>query len=585
MNDDLKTVVHDYYNTKVPVPPYWRTARDEAATLSPEEYEWLYQIATTKPVYSKKVELLQKTLQHYRNRKSCNSPLPLIFRQAVYLLAYELCNGDYYDTAQKKALDDVGLAHNSFSKWKMSPKNDFNAQSSLTSESIDVPTIVPLKYQGKKNMALIYLASELSKQVPYKKFVDIFGGSGAVTVGIAKKPDAQYFINDADPDQTNIYDLLRNQGKDFIKDISEIYNIIHKLSEASVNQGICLSLFPKVTVSELIDIGKSLVVSSHQKAYEKYSVEDDKYKKYLENHPDIPLSGDIYQVPSVPTVYNHDIRIHLRRIYNWGNRVNALVDDLSHPEILFSRGLFKYFDSVRTQPDCFSIRQRAVATMFQQSISLRPRADLSDCITQEKLKKICSNLSVWNRVVGEYKHYKIKVFNELDVEVVSREDINRKDTLLYLDSPYIATVGYKSIYGQKEFKALHDKLAGFAGYWIFSCRVGINYKSDPYKIPENDTKFMDKYDNLQYLINLYSDIAQYVAFIRDKDISDQEYFIISGIREVMFLNFSASIPDMNILRKLTGRKIDGANRKSVYRIISYKEFLPMAMQGIDPKNW
>ena len=153
-------------------------------------------------------------------------------------------------------------------------------------------------------------------------------------------------------------------------------------------------------------------------------------------------------------------------------------------------------------------------------------------------------------------------------------------------------MGYKSVYGRNEFQALHDKLADFTGYWIFSCRIGVNYKSKPDEIPKNDTTFMDKYENIKFLLNLYSDIAQYVAFIRNKDVSDEYYLVHDGIKEVMFLNFPAYAPDINILRKLIAEKtqnkrirIDGANKKSVYSIMSYEEFYPLAVKGLDPANW
>lgn len=119
MNEKVKEKVHAYYNSKVPVSNYCHTIRSDFATLSPEEYDILYEIMETNPYYIKKAELLRQAVEHYQNRKSCNSPLPLLLRQAVYLLAYELCKGDYYDIAQRKALKDVGLSHNSFSKWHM----------------------------------------------------------------------------------------------------------------------------------------------------------------------------------------------------------------------------------------------------------------------------------------------------------------------------------------------------------------------------------------------------------------------------------------------------------------------------------
>ena len=62
MNEDIKLKVHTYYDAKVPILPYWSTARNKAATLSPEEYEFLYEIATTNPVYSKKGRTIAKCI-------------------------------------------------------------------------------------------------------------------------------------------------------------------------------------------------------------------------------------------------------------------------------------------------------------------------------------------------------------------------------------------------------------------------------------------------------------------------------------------------------------------------------------------
>lgn len=289
MNDEIKEEIHAYYNSRVPASSYRRTVRSDVATLSPEEYDILYEIIKTNPYYTRKAELLKQLVIHYQNRKSCNSPLPLILRQAVYLLAFELCNGDYYDTAQKKALDDLGLGHNTFSKWHMQPKNDFNAQLFLQLKDMEAPPVIPLRYQGKKNTALVYLASELSKQVEHHKFVDVFGGSSAVTVGVSKDTNTQYFINDADPSMTDIYKTLRYHGKTFIKALMEIQNAVDKIPEATDLSSICLSLFPEAIASEMIEVGKSLVHNSLEKDWANYKEADDNYKAFLSEHPDAPV--------------------------------------------------------------------------------------------------------------------------------------------------------------------------------------------------------------------------------------------------------------------------------------------------------
>lgn len=144
--------------------------------------------------YDKKVEYLKQLLEHYRGRKSPNSPLPIIFRQAIYLLAYDLCkNEQNCSTAQNSVLLDIGLSHNTFTRWSMHPKDDYlsdtNSQNTLsksthskdtdskdassndtssndTSSNDTIPLTMPIFYQGKKNYSLVYMVGELSKQVP-----------------------------------------------------------------------------------------------------------------------------------------------------------------------------------------------------------------------------------------------------------------------------------------------------------------------------------------------------------------------------------------------------------------------------------
>lgn len=591
-NEAKVVVVHNYYDEKVPASRYRRTVRYEAAKLSPGEYDILYELVTTNPFYSKKVELLRQVLKNYQFRKSCsNSPLPLVFKQAVYLLAYELCKGDYYDVAQKKALEDVGLSHNCFSKWNMHPKDDFKEQLHQQLSATEPPVTIPLEYQGKKNLALVNLVSELSKQIPYTKFVDVFGGSGAVTVGISKRLNARYYINDISTTQTHIYSLLRNHGEIFVKVVSEIYDIIHSISEASQYKDFRLCLFPEITTSEIIKIGKDVVTSSLEHADSESSSYYKKYKtrldNYLEKHPETPISKNIYD--PLPKDHITDYRLYQRHndacesLY----KKHSLQNTLSQPLLLYAKGLSKYFSRVVKQPEYFSPQQHAVASIFNESFSERDEADLYGYIALEVLKETYNNINLWKRVIHEFTSYKIKIFNQKDVEVVSRKDINCNDTLLYLDSPYIETVGYKVSYGKDEFVALHDELAKFSGYWIFSCRVGVNSGNSNHTIPNinNTNKSQRKYEALQFLFNLYSDIAKYVAFIKDEKQSDEDAFTNSKIKEIMLLNFSATAPDMNILRNLINGRINGANKSSIYRIISYEEFYPIAMHESNPDTW
>ena len=584
-----------YFNSLVPADRYKQTVRSSLADIDETEYQLLYEIVADNPFYTRKAELLRQVLEHYQNRKSYNSPLPLLFRQAVYLLAYELCNGDSYDTAQKKALDDVGLSHNMFSKWKMNPKKDFIY---LRQKSAEAPTIIPLTYQGKKCTALIYLVSELSKQIKYNKFVDVFGGSSAVTVGISKKENAQYFINDIAPSMVAIYETLRNHGNLLLETFTEIQDAIQRIPEAEDFSNMTLSLFPDANVYELIEKQRNYINSVIDENNKCFLAADKKLRDFLYNyqktHPDTVLPQNIYDDLSK---YILDYKVCLLQQDALGPlyQMSNLKADLSHLKILYIRELYKYFKNVNKHPDCYSIQQRGIAAIFclSHNFSARARSDLTNTINLKSVENFFDNKKVWEQVIHEYQHYKIKIFSQLDVDIVSNKDINCHDTLLYLDSPYIATNGYgeankekkkrsaqkKGGYGRKEFKALHDKLATFTGYWIFSCRVGIPLDNSLDKIPTDSDASLHKCEDLQFLFTLYSDIAKYVAFIRNNDESDEEYLTRIDKREVMFLNFPAIAPDINILRKLTGGSIDGCNKKSVYRIISYEKFYPLAIKA------
>lgn len=586
--------VNAYFNSLVPADRYRQTVRSSLADIDTTEYQLLHEIVVDKPLYTRKVELLRQALKHYRSRKSRNSPLPLLFRQAIYSLAYELCS-EVYSIAQKKALDDLGLGHNTFSKWKMTPKKDFIY---LKQESVEAPTIIPLKYQGKKSTGLIYLVSELSKQIKYNKFVDVFGGSSAVTVGISKKEKAQYFINDISPSMIAVYETLHNHGNLLLETFSEIQDAIQRVSEAEDLSSICLSLFPDVNAYEQIEQRRNAINDAIAEENRKFLVDDKIFKDYLQRYlkiyPNTVLPKNIYDDLS-KSVLDYRVNQLQKNALDHISKINDLKADLSRLGVLYTRELYKYFNNIKDLEN-YSIPQRGIATMFVHLFPDRSRSDLTNSITLKTLKKFF-NEKVWEKVVHEYQHYQIKILSQLDVDIVSNHDINCRNTLLYLDSPYIGTSGYdeankkkkkmstekSSGYGRKEFKALHDKLATFTGYWIFSCRVGIHYDNKKNgTIPADPDYYLHKKEDLQFLFNLYSDIAKYVAFIKDRTESDEEYFEQATDREVMLLNFPAITPDMNILRKLIKGRIDKDKKDPVYRIISYEEFYPMAIKATTP---
>lgn len=81
--------IQSYFDSNVPANRYTSTARGSAANIDSAEWNILSKLIESDDLtYDKKVEYLKQLLEHYRGRKSPNSPLPIVFRQAIYLLAY-----------------------------------------------------------------------------------------------------------------------------------------------------------------------------------------------------------------------------------------------------------------------------------------------------------------------------------------------------------------------------------------------------------------------------------------------------------------------------------------------------------------
>ena len=91
---------------------------------------------------------------------------------------------------------------------------------------------------------------------------------------------------------------------------------------------------------------------------------------------------------------------------------------------------------------------------------------------------------------------------------------------------------------------------------------------------------------IRKVLDMYKELAPNVAFIRPSSVTYEVYFAQMAVpKEVMFFNFQATEPDFSAFYKFMhkdGEKRSiGAAKKSVYQIISYEEFYPLAQEGLD----
>lgn len=565
--DEIKA----YFNSRVPAGRYKQTTRSSLADIDETEYQLLYEFITSNIFYSKKIELLKQLLKHYQDRKSLNSPLPLIFRQAVYLLAYELCDGDYHNIAQKKALEDVGLAHNSFSKWKMHPKEDYILAQHYKNQ---LPLSMPIYYQGQKNYALVHLVDELSKQVHYKTFVDVFCGSGTVTLGIQKYLNRNYYMNDINDSRTNLINVLRDNGEEFLRYLSELMDRIRNFLDENVTDlnASFIPIFPEVSNWEIIAlsvINRILSIRNKKETMPKKISDIDKV---------IPQKISIKDI-SVTDIEKY---INITRIEKY------IAESSKNVQVTFAEGLCVFFDKIIPDGSVTPL-QRAIATVYNDTFSSRRKPSTN------YLNAFYSTLPYWSKVIKEFQSFNITTLNEYDYLAV--EKFNSKDTLLYMDSPYAGTVGYDDEgYTLDDFQKLCDTLKNFKGKWIFSCRATVVYKSklepeetevvdnvDTYWswIYEEDSEFDRKAAAIRAVIEMYRPLAPNVAFIRLAEDDDEFFFEkVSDPKEVMFFNFEATAPDIQEFYKRIHGKVPksryGCTGESVCRILSYEEFYPLA---------
>ena len=212
------------------------------------------------------------------------------------------------------------------------------------------------------------MVGELSKQVPYNNFVDVFCGSGTVTLGVPKDPQHNYFMNDINRTRTNLIDIIRYGGQEFMKSLSELMEKIKGFSEGNhpeTNVPL-LSLFPETSDWKII--GLKLLNDSL------------KEKDKSENKE---ISVDIASVEEI---------VPLATVEEYIAKSSQKAQ-LAYAEVLY---IFfnKIIDNTSAKP-----LQRAIATVYTDTFSTRRKP------TKATLKQFFSTLSYWEKVIDEFQSF------------------------------------------------------------------------------------------------------------------------------------------------------------------------------------
>lgn len=324
-------------------------------------------------------------------------------------------------------------------KWSIYPEKMFKEESYI-------PPLSPIPYAGIKQGWLGYVINKLQAQVPYKKFLDAFGGSGVSIVQFPHNNDSEYYINDFHYANICYYkifkanDLIYNDFLDCVMDISNaLETVINNYSGTDIN---------KVT----------------QGLYNIYDHVSDMCIDYKKKF-------DLFY-----GIIKDDFQIAMSTML--GQEYNCIYTT----EVIIAAVFFAY----GRMPVKGNISKYLKSGKDNNS-TIRKLTDLS--------RRDIENL--FTPIRKMYKDTDIpRNMGASAMELLADKEFNDERTLVYLDSPYLETAGYNanentntgnkvsqtltvSDYGKKfiskdfAMDELLDAVDKFKGNYIFSCRLAV----------------------------------------------------------------------------------------------------------------
>lgn len=466
--------------------------------LEEQDIEELHTIG--KQSYDESCKTLKKLI---KGRKT--STIPLLYRKAVFFLAYRLCFEGKKIGAQTKLLKDLGLAHNSFSKWELDPVRYFQEK------DFDINTVpsLSLKRFGKKNDTLCKEFVKLSSQVSYSSFIDIFTGLATITTSKPKR--GVEYINDYDNNVFNFLLVIRDYAEQFkevcnkvISDfdskdndnktayMKEVYkqfekklrcnNSSHEMKSKS--RGL-KNLFDFLEEWEeesnrgnknlryAIDIYKYLEERAELDSLQKFESVCEKMSKDVKKEKERAKIGKTleYSAKFISTLKEYvDSEIGVN--YADGMYEKTFNKKYKNNEDESSSTIQQYKPNkyeADAKKSFESSIELAVAYYFYNSFDIYYASSISG-VNDENLSSAKEGLK---RVSSYSKRLKkVKILHEDFRDVI--RNFNQEQTLLYLDSPYIATAEYEVGFTHTDQIDMINLLKTFKGKWIFSCRASVH---------------------------------------------------------------------------------------------------------------
>lgn len=451
--------------------------------------------------------------------------IPMLYRKAIFFIAYSRYNDVKKEGVQSQVLKDLGLAHNTFSKWGMNPIRDYK-------EGHDWGADIALERDGKKNDTLLFLFDGIVSRVKYKRIVDIFGGLGAVTASRPIRKGTKGYINDFDKSIANLLAAIKYKPKE----LEELCR--QTLKEIESQQ-----------YEKILEKGDDLYRERLNRQYRRYdiAVDRDDYKSYSK------IEKTIKKLKNIESVELEKIKYAMGLYKKYENEVEDYQESKTEEEKV--NGFVIDEEKVDIN--------NALACYYLYSFTFKYKPTITG-VQPKNLESFKENISKISDYSERLKNVQVSC---CDFKVIIEdEEINSEDTLIYSDSPYWGTKQYAEKFSDKQHRQLHDSLANFKGKWVFSCRQEMT----------NNSEYKDKKDGeakigslLEYF-EMYADIAKYVAYANEDD-----------TYEIMITNFDFTVPNIETLKSHNAEVRGTKNYKEKFEVDgekgytkeTYEEFL------------
>ncbi|NBK00255.1 hypothetical protein D5282_24065, partial [bacterium 1xD8-48] len=152
----------------------------------------------------------------YASRQPHKQVLPFLIQQVLFYIAalcIECYNGEQKVVIQELRKLDVTISHNFFSRKRTTPKQYLDMKRYTQPE-------LPANYKGNKCGELAVAIKNLVYQSgEYDIFCDVFGGSGAASLAVNRRKEAEYVYNELDKMTQNLFAVIKDNNKyeDLIK--------------------------------------------------------------------------------------------------------------------------------------------------------------------------------------------------------------------------------------------------------------------------------------------------------------------------------------------------------------------------------